>query len=63
MTKANTTHWLRDLAERLRLLIQGDGIIDEHDITMLIELAEKFEMDRPSEHLPWPNYAKRGEIK
>jgi hypothetical protein len=43
MTTADKVHWLRDLAERLRLVIQGDGIIDEHDITMLIELANKLD--------------------
>lgn len=46
MINTNEPHWLRDLAERLRLVIQDDGIIDEHDINLLIALATKLDEER-----------------
>jgi alpha-L-fucosidase len=46
MTSTIVTHWLRDLAERLRLVIQGDGLVDEHDISQLIDLAAMLDEER-----------------
>jgi hypothetical protein len=46
MASTITTNWLRDLAERLRLVIQGDGIVDNIDVDWLIALADKLDEER-----------------